>query len=316
MNVIFAVGLPTLIVRNPTAVSEFRRLGSHCTGIQYGRHKAQRVDVYMPSKCTGDTARGLIFFVHGGAWGSGSPKMYRLAAKAFLERGMAVAVVGYRTYPEGDTQTQVEDLELAAAQLTNQYPNLCLGDSELGVIIIGHSSGAHVCSMMMVERLRAKLELDCVGVDATHGSMKIDSFIGISGPYDIARHFDYEASRGLEELSPMQPACGGKEGFAQNSPTRELQKLLSQCSQEEIEAIDAKLPRVALCHGRDDNIVPMQSTEEAVSELRSCGVTKCDGVYFSDLGHSEIIEELMFGGKAQDVLLDWIEEASTVDTSS
>ena len=250
----------------------------------------------------------LFHAQYGGAWGSGNPKMYRLAANAFLEKGMAVAIVGYRTYPCGTVLNQVEDLELAAAELTKQYPKLCLADSELGVCVIGHSSGAHICSLMMVERLRRQLELDCLGVDTSHGLMKINAFIGISGPYDIARHFEFEASRGLEQLSPMQPACGGKDRFERNSPTLTLQKLLSQCSEEELKAIDAKFPRVALCHGADDDTVPMQSTEEAANLLRSAGVTKCDDLYFSELGHSEIVHELMFGGKVQDTLLGWMEE--------
>ncbi len=31
---------------------------------------------------------------HGGAWGSGSPWIYRLVASPFLEKNMVVAVVG------------------------------------------------------------------------------------------------------------------------------------------------------------------------------------------------------------------------------
>lgn len=311
MDILFVVDLPALLIRYPSAVSDFLKLGSSVERIQYGTEapKVQVVDMYMPAALDEDDVRGLVFFVYGGAWGSGNPTMYRLVAKAFLEKGMAVAVVGYRTYPEGDALAQVGDLERAAAELTRKHPKLCMADSELGVCVIGHSSGAHICSLMMVERLRSQLELDCLGVDSNHGLMKISSFIGISGPYDISRHFEYEASKGLEQLSPMQAACGGKQQFERNSPTVALQKLLSQYSEEEIEALDKMLPRVALCHGAGDDVVPVQATENAAAVLRSLGVTKCDDLYFSELGHSAIIHELMFGGEVQDALVKWTEEA-------
>lgn len=42
------------------------------------------------------TVRGTVFFVHGGAWGSGMPWMYRLVAPTFLRLNFAVVIVGYR----------------------------------------------------------------------------------------------------------------------------------------------------------------------------------------------------------------------------
>ena len=66
MDVVFAVGLPALLIQHPTAVSDFVRLGSQCTRIQYGKDvpKAQVVDMYMPSTVENDEdVRGLVFFV-------------------------------------------------------------------------------------------------------------------------------------------------------------------------------------------------------------------------------------------------------------
>jgi hypothetical protein len=34
-----------------------------------------------------------------------------------------------------------------------------------------------------------------------------DCFIGLSGPYDISKHFDFEAMRGVEQISPMKGKC-------------------------------------------------------------------------------------------------------------
>lgn len=91
---------------------------------------------------------------HGGAWGSGQAWQYRLVAQPFLDQGMAVAVVGYRTFPDGDMNDQVKDLEMAAQELTQQYPDLCTKQTELGVCLLGHSSGAHIAMSMLSNRDR------------------------------------------------------------------------------------------------------------------------------------------------------------------
>ena len=110
-----------------------------------------------------------MFFVHGGAWGSGQPWMYRLVAAPFLKMNMAVAVVGYRTYPDGNAQDQVDDLEQAARSVYAKYGDYCVnsgGDDKeekkdendwLGVVLMGHSSGAHIALLMMVQRVERYL---------------------------------------------------------------------------------------------------------------------------------------------------------------
>lgn len=247
-----------------------------------------------------------------GAWGSGSPNQYRLVAKPFLDRGMAVAVVGYRLYPNADVSAQVLDLELAATQLSNRYPDLCLGSSELGVTAIGHSSGAHILGMMLLERLRRRMESSRWGfnLQANKQTMRIDSVVGISGMYDIARHFQFEVSNQLENLSPMMPACGGRHQFDRHSPALEVSRYLSLCTQEEVRRIDSKFPNLALVHGLEDGSVPTDSSQRAAQQLRSAGITKCEEFYHAGIGHTESIFELMFGGHIKDTVLDWIEEKS------
>ena len=82
---------------------------------------------------------------HGGAWGTGEPWLYRLTALPFLENNQAVAIVGYRTYPDGLIQDQVNDVELAIQTLSSRYPALVTRPSTmqmsdwLGITLIGHS---------------------------------------------------------------------------------------------------------------------------------------------------------------------------------
>ena len=79
--------------------------------------------------------------------------MYRLAATPFLEANMAVAIVGYRTYPDGNVQNQVDDLELASTFIATRYPHLSkrpdfVDKNEwIGVSLVGHSSGTHIAML-------------------------------------------------------------------------------------------------------------------------------------------------------------------------
>jgi hypothetical protein len=41
----------------------------------------------------------------------------------------------------------------------------------------------------------------------------------MAGVYDIAKHYEYEAGRGVQYLSTMERAMGGRAGFPAASPT-------------------------------------------------------------------------------------------------
>lgn len=262
---------------------------------------------------------------HGGAWGSGLPWFYRLVSLPFLEMNLAVAVVGYRTYPDADVNGQVDDLERAAAELARRFPDLCKRlqedgeySSHTGVCLMGHSSGAHIAFLMLVERARIRVGkalalANSGGVNSsTLESTKalglvFDSFVGISGPYGISHHFDYEAGRGVEEISPMKPACGSsREEFDRNSPAHRVRQLFTNVAECDMLCSDNFIPRMLLIHGIEDGTVPFTATAEAARTLRSCGASKCTEVYLAQTGHQDTVMHLMLGGRARDVIVHWL----------
>lgn len=166
-------------------------------------------------------------------------------------------------------------------------------------------SGAHVALLMLVNRA----EQHC-----TEGSLSsspppvIDSFVGLSGPYDISHHFDYEAARGVEELSPMKPSCGhSREGFRHFSPALRLQASLARFGScpEPVEA-QQRFPSTLLLHGIEDTTVPFTATAEAARVLRACGVINCQELYVAETGHQDTVVQLMLGGRTQSLVVDWI----------
>ena len=304
-NIIFILQKQPGIVWRALNLMVKRRL------IYYGQiSTAQRMEVFFPpNDSSKEPVSGLVIFVHGGAWGSGSPAMYRLVALPFLKINWAVAVLGYRVYPEGDVSTQIADLESAAVEMSERYPNLCRGK----VCLVGHSSGAHICMLALVERARRHLELSRVDRSETPPKSPlgiVDYFCGVSGPYNISHHFDFEAGRKVEQLSPLKPACGdSREMFLRYSPADQLKDILALCqSENERDLLGQLMPRMTLVHGLNDETVPFTSTKEAAQAMKSTGVVRCEEVYIEDTGHEEAIMAIMLGGQAQDILSGIVEQ--------
>jgi hypothetical protein len=208
--------IPVGAVANPSAALSFLRLTRRRQVIRYGQHhEAQFIDLYLPEDCSQEKWTGMVFFVHGGAWGSGKPWFYRLVAQSFLDLNMAVAIVGYQVYPDGDTATQLADLEAAQLELSRRFPDLCgptRTERPIGFCVAGHSSGAHIAMLLIVEQAKRLFQVeqarregrDTNRQNSSHSRRALsDAFIGISGIYDISHHFDYEAARGVEGTSAL-----------------------------------------------------------------------------------------------------------------
>lgn len=261
--------------------------------------------------------------------------MYRLVATPFLTSKIAVAIIGYRTYPDGNAQDQVNDLLEAAQTLKRLHPKLWKNQhrknksssSSFGVSLIGHSSGAHIGMLLLVQIIEKQINKHLLSSSSsgklTDDGIQFDSYVGLSGVYNIQHHFDYEAGRGVEEISPMKPACGySREAFDYYSPAIKLQTLLrggtrrggtgrhpnnSGDLENVVDVNMTKLiPPMLLLHGVEDDTVPFTSTSEAARIIKSCGAGHCSEYYMSKVGHSDVIMHFMLGGRSPVVVIDWL----------
>jgi len=233
--------------------------------------------------------------------------MYRLAATPFLEANMAVAIVGYRTYPDGNVQDQVDDLEAAARIIATSYPHLSerpgIVDEKdwIGVSLMGHSSGAHIAMLKLVQRI----ERWTTNVETKNNgpTLHFDTMVGLSGVYSIKEHFDLESGRGLEELSPMKPACGfTMDAFDYHSPALRL----ANCPSGKLQS--NRLPDVLLVHGIDDDTVPFTSAYLASKVFRGWGYINLETKFLKKTGHQDVVTHLMFGGESKDVVMNWLQK--------
>jgi len=338
-----SLAVPAGAIACPSAAKEFVALSHKCRKLHYGDHESQFVDVFLPDPSNDDySARGMVYFVHGGAWGSGKPWFYRLVTKPFLEVGLAVAIVGYRVYPlcgvpgdeddsRGGVLMQVDDIVAAFEKLAEEYPEWCDKDFEdrlvqegensqhhrhahhlphLGTIVVGHSSGAHIAMLWMVEEAQKQTL-----------KIPIQALIGVSGVYNIGHHFDYEAGRGVEEISPLKPANGyDYKSFQKFSPPWKVQHELLRNHNDETKL--AFPGRILLLHGAEDDVVPLPGTCEAAKILKDClggGLSSkkntdndviIDEYYLPRTGHQDTVMDLMMlGGRKGPVtktVLEWV----------
>eukprot|EP00977_Amphora_coffeiformis_P004971 scaffold1060_cov196-Amphora_coffeaeformis.AAC.3 len=267
------------------------------TNIRYGRHPRQSIDVMKlvpESSPSSSTASTLLLFVHGGAWGSGSKEVYRLMAAPFLERDTTIAVLGYRTYPDGYVQDQVDDV--VEAFRTLKAGGLIGTTTRFN--LMGHSSGAHLSAMALLSDRELREATKC--------------FVSLSGVYDIPSHYQYERLRGVERVSPMAVACAGPsvsllQAWKRQSPTRVAQ------SDVQLESF----PDTLVYHGEKDTTVPTESASRFAESLQNALKASTTAIVLAiqpEVGHVDVMTQLMFGGISRDIVLNWMDNRGAIDS--
>lgn len=121
----------------PTFRAELALTGRFRGDIAYGIRDREKFDLCMPVA----KAKGLAIFVHGGYWCSFAKQDWTHLARGALDRGWAMAVVGYDLCPDvriGQISRQVEAAILAASKLVSGPVRLA-----------GHSAGGHLVTRVI-----------------------------------------------------------------------------------------------------------------------------------------------------------------------
>ena len=114
--------------------------------IAYGTDPKQALDVYIPAKAGGAP---VIVMVHGGGWAGGDKALldeYENKVQHWVNNGFVFVSINYRTLPEADPIAQVQDVKealLFAQQNAKEW-----GGDPTEFILMGHSSGAHLTSLL------------------------------------------------------------------------------------------------------------------------------------------------------------------------
>ena len=160
----------------------------------------------------------VALFVHGGVWAVGEKWQFAPMASRLAEEGVVTCVATYTLFPKAKADTMWREVSDAITWTLDNVDKYG-GDAER-VTLLGHSAGAHICSMALLHR--------CGVVPSTASHLQLTdkrqpkSYVGLCGVYDIPRHYDYEDSRGVAMVSTMGRCMGGVERFVECSPLRVL----------------------------------------------------------------------------------------------
>ncbi len=117
--------------------------------IAYGPHSEERLDVYKPSNATNAP---IIFMVHGGAWRIGDKaarKVVNNKVKRWVKRGFILISINYPMLPETLPLDQAKSV--AKALRYSQKHAINWGGSPEHFILMGHSAGAHLVSLISAQ---------------------------------------------------------------------------------------------------------------------------------------------------------------------
>jgi arylformamidase len=116
----------------------------------YGADKQQQFDVYIPKAASNAP---VIFMVHGGGWKRGDKAMDSVVENKvafWATRGFIVVSTNYRMLPSADPVAQARDVALAIRTASDKAASW--GGDRDKFILMGHSAGAHLVSLLSSSR--------------------------------------------------------------------------------------------------------------------------------------------------------------------
>ncbi|GGP23845.1 hypothetical protein GCM10010970_38450 [Silvimonas iriomotensis] len=201
--------------------------GSTLRDVSYGADPAQKIDVYIPDH---PDHAAIVFMAHGGGWEFGDKAARTVVEpKAAYWRARQVIFVSanYRMLPQAAPLDQAADLARAVAYV--QAHAQAWGGDPARVVLMGHSAGAHLVSLITVD----PGIVSAAGVQPWLGTVSLDSAALDVPTLMQARHLPlYDRAFGKD------PAAWATASPYQQLKTRPVPMLLI-CSTERATSCDS-----------------------------------------------------------------------------
>ncbi|NNJ27270.1 alpha/beta hydrolase [Alienimonas chondri] len=223
-------------------------------------HQKQKLDLYLPERTDEAKAapRPLIVWVHGGGWRGGSKNQCPPLRAGFVDRGYAVASVGYRLSAAAPFPAQIEDCRAALRWLRAHADEYGLDKNRIGVW--GSSAGGHLVALMGTAGDETSFDVG----EHKDVSPRVQAICDFYGPSDLAAFLampGYER-QGERPGSPVYALLGG--------PLSEKADLARKASP--ITYVSKDDPPFLILHGAEDRTVPLDQSERLHKALKDAGV--------------------------------------------
>jgi arylformamidase len=147
-----------------------RELKAH-RGLPYAEPKNERqmLDVYAPAK---GKDLPVVLWIHGGGWRAGDRSRVREKPQAFVDKNFVFVAANHRFFPDVTVKEMTGDIAKAIRWIRDHATEYG-GDPKL-ILMIGHSSGAHLAALVCTDERYLKAEglplsiiRGCVPVDVS-----------------------------------------------------------------------------------------------------------------------------------------------------
>ncbi|KAK7271774.1 hypothetical protein RJT34_27948 [Clitoria ternatea] len=250
--------------------------------IVYGDQPRNRLDLYLPADTS--VPKPVLIFVTGGAWIIGYKAWGSLLGLQLAERGIIVACLDYRNFPQGTISDMVNDTSQGISFVINNIANY--GGDPNRIYLMGQSAGAHISSCAILEQATKESQK----ADSVSWSIsQIKAYFGLSGGYNLLEMVDHFHNRGLYRsifLSIME----GEKSLKKFSPTI---KMKDPCFKFSIHLF----PPVYLFHGTADYSIPSIASKRFADALKEKGA-RAQLILYEGKTHTDLfLQDPLRGGK-------------------
>lgn len=221
-----------------------------------GGHERQKLDLYLPEKADGPLP--VIIWVHGGGWQNGTKDGCPPLRGGYLERGYAVASIGYRLSQHAIFPAQIEDCKAALRWLRAHAKEYGIDPARFGVW--GSSAGGHLVALLGTS---GDVKAFDVGPNLDQSS-RVQAVCDYYGPTDFSV---FVTTPGYEShataSSPEAKLIGG--AVAENKDKAARANSITCVSKDD--------PPFLIVHGDKDPTVPLNQSQLLFEALKKAGVS-------------------------------------------
>ena len=237
---------------------------------------AHRFDLHLPDACAAGSLPLVVWISGDDAWG-GTPADCPL--RWLVERGYAVASVGYRSADVAVFPAQLADCREAIATLVRDADTW--GIDATRICVIGRGAGGHVAALLALA--------DHPDAAATNPPAEVAAACAIGAPSDLG-HLGPHHDRATAAASRL---VGG--------PLPELREAAQAASP--LAHVSAADPPLLLVHGGHDADIPADQTRQLAAACRAAGID-CQAVVLEAAGHAIPLDAGTAAGAAVLAFLD------------
>lgn len=224
-----------------------------------GGHERQKLDLFLPEEI--DKPRPVIIWIHGGGWLAGSKDGCPPLSQGFVQRGYAVASIGYRLSSDANFPAQIEDCKAAVRWLRAHAKEYQLDVDHFAAW--GSSAGGHLATLLGTSGDAKQFDVG----DNLEQSSRVQAVCDYYGPTDLLQ-MDAHALVGaaLKHDAPDSPEAKLIGGPIQENVDKA--KLANP-----IVYVDKNCPPFLIVHGDQDPLVPHHQSELLFEALKSAGIS-------------------------------------------